>query len=73
MHLKFSSRSCRVDPFRKADEIIDQIPANIKVRFLDFHAELTSEKVAMGWYLMAWGVFTGLMFIGTLRINRSLR
>ena len=27
----------------------------------------------MGWYLMAWGVFTGLMFIGTLRINRSLQ
>jgi succinate-acetate transporter protein len=31
------------------------------------------DKVAMGWYLMAWGVFTGLMFIGTLRINRSLQ
>ena len=23
----------------------------IKIRFVDFHAELTSEKVAMGWYL----------------------
>ena len=22
-----------------------------KIRFVDFHAELTSEKVAMGWYL----------------------
>ena len=31
------------------------------------------DKVAMGWYLMAWGVFTGLMFIGTLRINRALQ
>ena len=31
------------------------------------------DKVGMGWYLMAWGVFTGLMFIGTLRINRSLQ
>jgi succinate-acetate transporter protein len=31
------------------------------------------DSVAMGWYLMAWGVFTGLMFIGTLRINRSLQ
>jgi hypothetical protein len=31
------------------------------------------DDVAMGWYLMAWGVFTGLMFIGTLRINRSLQ
>jgi succinate-acetate transporter protein len=28
---------------------------------------------AMGWYLMLWGIFTGLMFIGTLRINRSLQ
>ena len=31
------------------------------------------DDVAMGWYLMAWGIFTGLMFIGTLRINRSLQ
>jgi len=23
----------------------------VKVRFVDFHAELTSEKVAMGWHL----------------------
>jgi succinate-acetate transporter protein len=28
---------------------------------------------AVGWYLMAWGLFTGLMFIATLRINRSLQ
>ncbi len=38
-------------PFRKADDLVSQIPASIKVRFLDFHAELTSEKVAMGWHL----------------------
>jgi len=38
-------------PFRKADDLLSQIPANVKVRFLDFHAELTSEKVAMGWHL----------------------
>ncbi len=38
-------------PFRKADELIGQIPAEVKVRFLDFHAELTSEKVAMGWHV----------------------
>jgi metallophosphoesterase (TIGR00282 family) len=38
-------------PFRKADQILAAIPAKIKVRFVDFHAELTSEKVAMGWYL----------------------
>lgn len=37
------------DPFRKADELLSQIKA--KVVLLDFHAEATSEKVAMGWYL----------------------
>jgi hypothetical protein len=30
-------------------------------------------STAVGWYLLAWGVFTGLMFIGTLRINVSLQ
>jgi metallophosphoesterase (TIGR00282 family) len=38
-------------PFRKADELMAAVPAEIKVRFVDFHAELTSEKMAMGWYL----------------------
>src|SRR5579864_1291169 len=37
-------------PFRKADEILASL-ASTKVRFVDFHAELTSEKMAMGWYL----------------------
>jgi len=37
-------------PFRKADEILSGL-ANTKVRFVDFHAEVTSEKMAMGWYL----------------------
>jgi metallophosphoesterase (TIGR00282 family) len=39
------------DPFRKADEILGRLSDNIRVRFVDFHAEVTSEKVAMGWYL----------------------
>jgi hypothetical protein len=38
-------------PFRKADEILAALPADVKVRFVDFHAEVTSEKMAMGWYL----------------------
>jgi metallophosphoesterase (TIGR00282 family) len=38
-------------PFRKADEILAGLPADVKVRFIDFHAEVTSEKVAMGWYV----------------------
>lgn len=37
------------DPFRKADELLNQITA--KVILLDFHAETTSEKSALGWYL----------------------
>jgi 2',3'-cyclic-nucleotide 2'-phosphodiesterase len=37
------------DPFRKADELLDKITA--KVILLDIHAEATSEKVALGWYL----------------------
>ena len=38
-------------PFRKADELLNGLDPAIKIRFVDFHAELTSEKVAMGWYL----------------------
>lgn len=38
-------------PFRKADELLAALPADVKVRFVDFHAEVTSEKMAMGWYL----------------------
>jgi len=38
-------------PFRKADEILQGLDPAIKVRFVDFHAEATSEKIAMGWYL----------------------
>lgn len=37
------------DPFRKIDEVLKSITA--KVIFVDFHAEATSEKVAMGWHL----------------------
>ncbi len=38
-------------PFQKADALLGSLPASVRVRFLDFHTELTSEKVAMGWYL----------------------
>lgn len=38
-------------PFRKADELLASLDPSIKIRIVDFHAELTSEKVAMGWYL----------------------
>ncbi len=38
-------------PFRTADRILASLDPAVKVRFLDFHAEVTSEKIAMGWYL----------------------
>lgn len=37
------------DPFHSADELLAGIKA--KVIVVDFHAEATSEKVAMGWHL----------------------
>jgi hypothetical protein len=38
-------------PFRKADRLLAALPPSVTVRLVDFHAELTSEKMAMGWYL----------------------
>jgi metallophosphoesterase (TIGR00282 family) len=38
-------------PFRKADEILAGLDSSVKVKFVDFHAEVTSEKTALGWYL----------------------
>jgi 2',3'-cyclic-nucleotide 2'-phosphodiesterase len=37
------------DPFRVADKLLEQI--NSRVVLVDFHAEATSEKIALGWYL----------------------
>jgi len=37
------------DPFRIADQLLKEIKA--KVIFVDVHAEATSEKLALGWYL----------------------
>jgi metallophosphoesterase (TIGR00282 family) len=38
-------------PFRKADEILASIENQVDIIIVDFHAEATSEKLAMGWYL----------------------
>lgn len=38
-------------PFRTADEILDELRQKHKCILVDFHAEATSEKIAMGWYL----------------------
>lgn len=38
-------------PFKKVDELIAEIKKKTPIIFVDFHAEATSEKQAMGWYL----------------------
>jgi len=38
-------------PFRTADRILDELKDRCRVILVDFHAEATSEKVALGWYL----------------------
>lgn len=38
-------------PFRLADQLIKEIAGQAKIILVDFHAEATSEKIAMGWYL----------------------
>lgn len=38
-------------PFRTADRLLEQIPAEVKVVIVDAHGETTSEKQALGWYL----------------------
>ncbi|MCL6558591.1 MAG: TIGR00282 family metallophosphoesterase [Firmicutes bacterium] len=38
-------------PFRKAEELVAKAKEQARVLVVDFHAEATSEKIAMGWYL----------------------
>ena len=38
-------------PFKTADKEIDQMREKAKVLFVDVHAEITSEKAGMAWYL----------------------
>ncbi len=52
MNIQGRSAMTAIDcPFQKADVLLEGLPAEVKVRFVDFHAELTSEKMAMGWHL----------------------
>src|SRR5437868_11738146 len=39
------------DPFKKADGELAKLPEDVSFVLVDMHAETTSEKVAMGWYL----------------------
>lgn len=38
-------------PFHAVDRVLDRIPDHVKIIVVDVHAEATSEKIAMGWYL----------------------
>lgn len=38
-------------PFRAVNQLLKELTADDKYIFVDFHAEATSEKVALGWYL----------------------
>ncbi len=39
------------DPFKKADALLETLPAEVSFVLVDMHAETTSEKIALGWYL----------------------
>jgi metallophosphoesterase (TIGR00282 family) len=39
------------DPFCKADELLATLPADVAFVLVDMHAETTSEKIMLGWYL----------------------
>ena len=38
-------------PFRTADQVLASLPPAVKIIIVDMHAEATSEKLALGWYL----------------------
>lgn len=38
-------------PFREADDILSELDSSVKIILVDFHAEATSEKLALGFYL----------------------
>lgn len=39
------------NPFHAADALLEELDPAVKVIFVDFHADATSEKQAMGWHL----------------------
>jgi len=39
------------EPFGAFDAMLAKLPADVKVKVLDFHAEVSSEKIAMGWHV----------------------
>jgi metallophosphoesterase (TIGR00282 family) len=39
------------NPFTVIDEVLSRLPAGLSAIIVDVHAEATSEKIALGWYL----------------------
>ncbi|WP_067838379.1 TIGR00282 family metallophosphoesterase [Amphibacillus sediminis] len=39
------------DPFQLADQLLEQVSKRTHIIFVDFHAEASSEKLALAWYL----------------------
>jgi metallophosphoesterase (TIGR00282 family) len=39
------------EPFRSAENCLNEIPDDVRIRLVDVHCEATSEKYAMGWFL----------------------
>lgn len=38
-------------PFRTAEAVANKLKEEVKIVLVDFHAEATSEKIALGWHL----------------------
>jgi len=38
-------------PWAEAERILEEMPDDVRIRVFDFHAEASSEKIAMGWFL----------------------
>jgi len=38
-------------PWQAVAKTLEEIPADVNIRVVDFHAEASSEKIAIGWYL----------------------
>lgn len=39
------------NPFHAVNRVLSKIPSSVKIIVVDMHAEVTSEKIAMGWHL----------------------
>ena len=38
-------------PWAVIDRVLNEMPSEVRIRVVDFHAEASSEKIAMAWYL----------------------